>query len=109
MERKQVLKIIKQGTSLVVQWIGTSCRYRGQGFDPWSGKTPYTAEQLSLCDTTTELAHCQLLKPMRLEPVLCNKRSHCNEKSEHCNKEESQFAATKESLSAATETQCNQK
>ena len=29
----------------------------------------------------------QLLKPMRLEPVLCNKRSHCNEKPAHCNEE----------------------
>ena len=29
----------------------------------------------------------QLLKPMRLEPVLCNKRSHCNEKPVYHNKE----------------------
>ena len=30
-------------TSLVAQW-----------FDPWSGKVPHAAEQLSLCATTTE-------------------------------------------------------
>ena len=29
----------------------------------------------------------QLLKPMHLEPVLRNNRSHHNEKSAHCNKE----------------------
>ena len=29
----------------------------------------------------------QLLKPMRLEPVLRSKRSHLNEKPAHCNKE----------------------
>ena len=29
----------------------------------------------------------QLLKPERLEPMLCNKRSHHNEKPVHCNKE----------------------
>ena len=29
----------------------------------------------------------QLLKPVRLEPVLCNKRSHRNEKPTHRNKE----------------------
>ena len=29
----------------------------------------------------------QLLKPTCLEPVLCNKRSHCNEKPMHCNEE----------------------
>ena len=29
----------------------------------------------------------QLLKPLRLEPVLCNKRSHRNEKPMHRNEE----------------------
>ena len=29
----------------------------------------------------------QLLKPTRLEPVLHNERSHCNEKPVHCNEE----------------------
>ena len=29
----------------------------------------------------------QLLKPRTLEPVLCNKRSHCNEKPVHHNEE----------------------
>ena len=29
----------------------------------------------------------QLLKPVSLEPVLCNKRSHCNEKPVHRNEE----------------------
>ena len=29
----------------------------------------------------------QLLKPVRLEPVLCNKRSHHNEKPSHGNEE----------------------
>ena len=29
----------------------------------------------------------QLLKPTHLEPVLCNKRSHHNEKPKHCNEE----------------------
>ena len=28
----------------------------GQGFDPWSGKMPHAAEQLSPCATTTEPA-----------------------------------------------------
>ena len=29
----------------------------------------------------------QLLKPMRLDPALCNERSHCNEKPSHHNEE----------------------
>ena len=51
----------------------------------------------------------QLLKPMRQEPVLCNKRSHHDEKPMHHNKEEPPLAATRESLRAATKTQCSQK
>ena len=44
----------------------------GDGFEPWSRKILHAAEQLSPCAKTTE--------PCRLEPVLHNKRSHCNEK-----------------------------
>ena len=51
----------------------------------------------------------QLLKPVRLEPVLYNKRSHCNEKPAHCNQEEPPLAATRESPHAAMKTQCSQK
>ena len=52
-------------------------------------------EQLSPCGTATELVllkptSCnyqactlQLLKPVCLEPVLCNNRSHLHEKPEH--------------------------
>ena len=32
----------------------SACHCRGHGFDPWSGKIPHAAEQLSLCATTTE-------------------------------------------------------
>ena len=52
---------------------------RGHGFEPWSRKIPRAAEQLSTCAITTEPAH--------LEPVLHNKRSHCNEKPAHRNEE----------------------
>ena len=37
--------------------------------------------------TTTEAREPQILKPVHLEPVLRNKRSHCNEKPAHCNEE----------------------
>ena len=32
----------------------SACQCRGHGFDPWSGKIPHAAEQLSPCTTTTE-------------------------------------------------------
>ena len=51
----------------------------------------------------------QLLKPAHLEPVLRNKRRHHNEKIVHCNKEWPLLATTRESLPAATKTQCSQK
>ena len=33
---------------------GSTCQWRGHGFNFWSGKILHTAEQLSLCTTTTE-------------------------------------------------------
>ena len=47
----------------------------------------------------------QLLKPTSLEPVLCNKRSHDNERPAHRNEEWPPLAATRESPCAATQTQ----
>ena len=50
------------------------------GSSPGQGtKIPHAAEQLSPCATTTE--------PANLEPVLCNERSHRNEKPAHHNEE----------------------
>ena len=46
---------------------------------------------------------------MCLVTVLCNKRSHHNEKPKHCNEEEPLLAATRESSHTATKTQCSQK
>ena len=42
-------------------------------------------EQLIPSTTTTELVFWQLLKLVCLEPVLQDKRSHCNEKPTHSN------------------------
>ena len=41
------------------EWLNLSskesaCQCRRHGFDPWSGKIPHAAGQLSLCATTTE-------------------------------------------------------
>ena len=42
----------------------------------------------------------QLLKPVHLEPVLCNKKSHCNEKPAHHSEEQPPLTTTRESLHA---------
>ena len=46
----------------------------------------------------------QLLKPVRLEPVLRSRRTHCTEKPMHRNKEWPLLAANRESLRAAAKT-----
>ena len=51
----------------------------------------------------------QLLKPVRLKPVLHNKRSHCSEKPVHLNEEQPLLATTRESRHAATKTQRSQR
>ena len=50
------LKKPEKGTSLVVQWLRTHLPMQGTRFDPWSGKIPRAAEQLSPCATITEPA-----------------------------------------------------
>ena len=51
----------------------------------------------------------QLLKPMLLDPVLHNKRSHRSEKPVHHNEEYPLLTTTRESPRAATKTQHSQK
>ena len=49
-------------------WLRICLPCRGHSFDPWSGKIPHASGQLSPCT---------------LELMLCNKRSHFNEKPTH--------------------------
>ena len=46
---------------------------------------PYAVEQRSLYATTVEPGNHNYGSPRALEPVLHNERSHCSEKSAHCN------------------------
>ena len=77
-----------------------ACQCRGHGFNPWFRKILPAAEQLSLWSSTTETHRLWGLRatvnepvclnywsPCALEPVLHNKKSHCNEKSAHCSEE----------------------
>ena len=87
------------GTSLVVQWL--RIRLPMQGTRVWAlvredptcrRATKPLHHNYSACalEPTSHnyWAHVpELLKPPCLEPVLCNKRSHRNEKPAHCNEE----------------------
>ena len=66
-----------------------------------SGKIPHAAEQLGLWATIAE--------PVRLEPVLRNKRGRDSERPAHRDEEWPPLAATGESPRTETKTQRNQK
>ena len=77
----------------------------GRSHMPWSKWA--RAPQLLIRHSGAHVS--QLLKPVRLDPVLLSKRSHRNEKPVHHNEEEPPIPRTKESPCAAMKTQCSQK
>ena len=73
-------------TCLVVEWIGIHLSMQGT-------RAQSLVWEDSTCQGATKPLHhnywahmLQLLKPMSLEPVVHNKRSHCNEKLLHCHR-----------------------
>ena len=94
-----LLQILLLGASLVAQWL--RIRLPVQGTRVWSlvredptcrGATKPVRHNYWACAlepvSHNYWAHMlQLLKPTHLEPVLCSKRGHCNEKPVHCNEE----------------------
>ena len=110
-----------RGTSLVAQWLriclpkqGTRIQALVQEDPTCHRATKPVCHNYWACALEPAIHICwahesQLLKPVCLEPVLCNKRSHHNEKPTHLNEEEPLLAATRESLRAATKTQHSQK
>ena len=97
----QMSKDLEKNGMLRLPWWRSgwesACQYRGHGFEPWSGKIPHAAEQLGPWATTTE--------PVRLKPVLRNKRGHDSERPVHHDEEWSSPATTRESPRTETKTQ----
>ena len=110
--KKYLLNIADCGASLVVQrlrirlpmqgtWVWAlvredpTCRRAAKPMrhNYWAcALEPATHNYWSSCSLEPVCCNCwalvlQLLKPACLEPVLCNKRSHRNEKPVHCNEE----------------------
>ena len=56
------------------------------GFDPGSGRSHMLLGN-EACVPQPLSWHGAVMKPSCLEPVLCNKISHCNQKPTHCNEE----------------------
>ena len=78
-EREKGIKNACEGLPWWRSGWESACQCREHGFEPWSGKIPHAAEQLGPWTTTTE--------PVRLEPVLCNKRGRDSERPTHCDEE----------------------
>ena len=86
-----------EGTSLVAQWLrirlpmqGTQVRAPVREDPTCRGATKPARHNYWACallSLRSRACEPQLLKPVHPEPVLCNKRSHCNEKPAHRNKE----------------------
>ena len=77
------------------------CQCRGHGFEPWSGKILHAAERLGPWATIAE--------PVRLEPVLRNKRGRDSEKPAHRDEEWPPLATTREGPRTETKTQHSHK
>ena len=114
------IKKQQTGASLVAQWLrillprqGTLVRALVQEDPTCHGATKPVCHNYWACAlepvSHNYWAHKpQLLKLVRLEPVLHNKRSHCNEKPVHHNEEQPPLTTTRESPHAATKTQRSQ-
>ena len=102
---KSVLPIFSFKSFIGLPWWcsgwESACRCRGHGFEPWSGRIPHAAEQLSPWATITE--------PARLEPVLRNKRGRNSERPARRDEEWPPLAATRESPRTETKTQHSHK
>ena len=94
-----------QNTSHGLPWWRSgwesACQCREHRFEPWSGRIPHAAEQLGPWATTTE--------PVRLEPVLRNKRGRDSERPTHRDEEWPLLTTTRESPRTETKTQHSQK
>ena len=111
----------KTGTSLVAQWLRVCLPMQGTRVQALVREDPtchgaakpvchnYWACTLEPASHNYWACVPQLLKPTRLEPMLCKKGSHRNEKPAHHNEEQPPLSVTRESPHAAMETRRSHK
>ena len=104
---QQAVKFVSQA-SLVIQWLGTHMSMHGTWVGSLVWKDPKCIGAIKPSSHNYRAQTLQLLKPVCLEPVLCNKRSHHSEKPAQLN-EKQLLSATRESLRTVTKTQSSQK
>ena len=85
LERQSGIINATHRASLVTQWLRIHLPIQGTWVRALIWEDPRSRPQL--LSLRSRARKPQLLKPTCLEPMLCNKRSHHNEKPTHCNEE----------------------
>ena len=99
-----VAEIYMIKASLVVQWLGICLAMQWTPFRSLvQGQSDMPMQQLTPCGTATKLTCPNNWSPCTVEPLLHNKRSHCNQKPACCNWRAPLISATRESRHAATD------
>ena len=93
---QQHIKRIIQGLPWWRSGWESACQCRGHGFEPWSGRSPRATERLGPWATIAE--------PVRLEPVLRNKRGRDGVRPAHRDEGWPPLAAAGESPRTETKT-----
>ena len=79
------------GTPLVVQWLRIHLAMQGLIL-VWEDPTGWVPHPLSQSSTACELhllrMHASTAEAHVPRPMLCNKRSHCNDKPRHCKEDQ---------------------
>ena len=73
---RETVKKLRYGASLVVQWLRICLQMQGTQVPPLVREDP-------TCHGATKPMRFTTTEPSGLQPMLCNKRSHCNEKPSH--------------------------
>ena len=97
---KDTFKDKGKGTSLAAQWLRICLPMQGTWVQALVQEDPICRGATKPASHNCWACVLQLLKPARLEPVLCNKRSHCNEKPAHRNEEWPPLTTTREPTSS---------
>ena len=111
---QSTLKTQYDGTSMMVQWLKILLPMQGTWVRALVPEDPTCHRATKPVSHNYQACALEPMSPnywslRALEPVLCNKRSHHNEKPVHCSEEKPRLAATSKSPRAATKTQCSQK
>ena len=98
LQKKGGHRAARMGTDVRLE---STCQSREHRFDSRSGKISHAMEKLSPCTETAE--------PVRLEPMLCNKRHHNEKPTSHNQRATPDRCCNHRKPEQSMDTQCSQK